>query len=466
MFVAGLAVALALLIGVFVTESHAATPLTTVPVVSGLSQPLFLTYPPQDTTRLFVIQRGGLIRIIKNGSLVAAPFMNINSLITTAGSEQGLLGLAFHPQYAANRFFYLNYTRKADSATVVSRFEGSPTSQDTGLVATESILLVVPQPYANHNGGMMAFGPDGYLYIGLGDGGNGGDPGNRAQDSTTLLGKILRIDVNVPSGYAIPPSNPFVGRPAWREEIWALGVRNPWRFSFDRQSGDMYIGDVGQGSWEEIDFEPSSSAGGSNYGWRRKEGDHCYNPSTNCEVGFTLVDPVEEYSHTFGCSVTGGYVYRGCAIPDLVGTYFFGDYCTGRIWSFRYDGTTLTDSTERTSELDPGSLNISSFGEDWNGELYIVHYGGTIYKIVPNGVPSACGATSCCIGTTGNVNLAGGEDLSDLSTLIAYFTASPRPTLPCPAEADINTVSPIDLSDLSLLINYLVGGGATFPACP
>ena len=458
------AVLVGCLIGTVATNSHGATPLTVTPVVSGLNQPLFVTYPPGDTTRLFVIQRGGLIRIVKNGSLLPAPFMNINPLISTNGSEQGLLGLAFHPQYASNRFFYLNYIRKSDSATIVSRFQRSATSQDSGLVASESIVMIVPQPYANHNGGMMAFGPDGYLYIALGDGGSGGDPGNRAQDSTTVLGKILRIDVDVPAGYAIPPTNPFVGRPNWREEIWDLGLRNPWRFSFDRLTGDIYIGDVGQGTWEEIDFELAAT-GGQNFGWRRKEGDHCYNPSMNCEVGFTLVDPIEEYSHSFGCSVTGGYVYRGCAIPDLQGTYFYGDFCSGRVWSFKYDGITLTDSTERTGELNPGTLSISSFGEDWNGELYIVHYGGTLYKIIPDGIPSACGATPCCTGTTGDLNLAGGTDLTDLSYLISYLTVIPPPALPCEDEANINAVGGVDISDLSLLINYLLVG-ATLPPCP
>lgn len=446
---------------------RAATPLTATPVVSGLTQPLFLTYAPGDTTRLFVIERAGLIRIIKNGVLQPTPFMNCSTLVRRTGGEQGLLGLAFHPDYASNRYFYINYTRSTDGATVVSRFQRSSTSQDSGLVSTQDTLLIVPQPFSNHNGGMMAFGPDGYLYIGLGDGGSGGDPGNRAQDSTTLLGKILRIDVDAaPLDYSVPPDNPFVGQPGWQDEIWAIGVRNPWRFSFDRVTGDMYMGDVGQGNWEEVNYEPASSSGGLNYGWRLKEGDHCYSPSTGCESLTGLTDPFTEYSHTEGCSVTGGYVYRGCAIPDLTGTYFYGDYCQGTIWSLNYDGSTVTSFQDRSTELELGSIQISSFGEDWNGELYIVHYGGTIYKIVPDGVPSACNVGPCCVGTTGNVNVVGSIDLSDLSLLIAYLTTTPRPVLPCPDEANINALGSIDLTDLSLLISYLVSGSGTFPNCP
>lgn len=448
-------------------SADAATPLTVTPVVSGLNQPLFLTYAAGDTTRLFVIERAGLIRTIKNGVLQSTPFMNCSTLVRRTGGEQGLLGLAFHPDYATNRYFYIYYTRSTDGATVVSRFQRSATSQDSGLVSTQDTLLIVAQPFSNHNGGMMAFGPDGYLYIGLGDGGSGGDPGDRAQDSTELLGKILRIDVDAaPLDYAIPASNPFVGQPGWREEIWALGVRNPWRFSFDRQTGDMYVGDVGQGNWEEVNFEDASSTGGLNYGWRLKEGDHCYDPSTGCELLTGLTDPFIEYSHSFGCSVTGGYVYRGCAIPDLAGTYFYGDYCQGTIWSLNYDGTTVTNFQDRTAELGLGSIQISSFGEDAKGELYIIHYGGTIYKIVPDGVPSACNAGPCCVGTTGNVNMAGGVDLSDLSLMIAYLTVTPRPSISCFAEANINALGSIDLTDLSYLIAFLTAGPITFPNCP
>jgi hypothetical protein len=259
------------------------------------------------------------------------------------------------------------------------------------------ILLTIDQPYSNHNGGMIAFGSgDGYLYIGMGDGGSGGDPENRAQSDTTLLGKLLRIDVDGGSPYAIPVDNPYVGT-SGRGEIWAIGIRNPWRYSFDRATHDLYIGDVGQGIWEEIDFQPSTSAGGENYGWRLMEGNHCYNPPTDCDPG-GLTDPIHEYDHSGGsCSVTGGYVYRGAVMPFLRGTYLFADYCSGDIWSFDYDGDNLNNFTDRTAELDPpGGLtisNVSSFGEDAAGELYICDYAdGEVYKIVPGNPGSIQGS--------------------------------------------------------------------------
>ncbi|MFG0331182.1 MAG: PQQ-dependent sugar dehydrogenase [Phycisphaerales bacterium] len=358
--------------------------LTTIPVAQGLSSPLFATGAPNDSDRLFILEQStARIRIVEDGSLLTTPFLDIGAR-ASGGGERGLLGLAFHPEYESNGEFFLNYTNNSGD-TVVSRFNvtGDPNVADPN---SEFILMTIDQPFSNHNGGMIAFGPDGYLYIATGDGGSAGDPGNRAQDGSSLLGKMLRIDVDGGSPYGIPADNPFVNDPNFLDEIWSYGLRNPWRWSFDRGTGDMYIGDVGQFLWEEIDFQPANSAGGENYGWRLKEGNHCFNPPTNCDPG-GLTDPIYEYSHGSGrCSVTGGYVYRGSSIPLLQGTYFFADYCAANIWSFRYENGNVNEFTDRTSELDPdGSLSIrsiTSFGEDTDGELYIVDGGGEVFKVV------------------------------------------------------------------------------------
>ena len=442
-----------------------ATGLTKTLVMSGFTEPLFMTSPPNDSSRLFVVEQGGLIRIIKNGILLNRPFINLSSVALSNTSERGLLGLAFHPQYATNRYFYVDYTRQTDGATVIARYQCSATDPDSAVFTSDSILLTIPQPYSNHNGGMLAFGPnDGYLYVAMGDGGSGGDPQNRAQDSTVLLGKILRLDVNKANGTLIPNSNPFVGRAGWRGEIWAYGVRNPWRFSFDRANGDLYIGDVGQNAWEEVDYQPGTSTGGENYGWRLKEGFHCFNPTTNCDPG-GLTDPVHEYSHASGrCSITGGYVYRGCAIPDLTGTYFFGDFCTGNIYSFVKTLGGIGTVTDHTSELGSLGIGLSSFGQDAAGEIYIVDYSGSIYKIVPDGTPSQCNVTPCCEGTTGNVNLLGIVDLADLSALVIFLTGGGYQPA-CYAEANVDGAGSVDLTDLTRLVSYLTGGGATLAAC-
>ncbi len=374
--------------------SISATEITTTRVASGLSSPVFVTSPPGDLQRLFIVEQPGIIKILKDEVILPDPFLDITARVSFGG-ERGLLGLAFHPDYDNNDYFYLNYTNNSGN-TVISRFDvtGDPDIADD---ASEFILLTISQPFSNHNGGMIAFGPfDGYLYIGMGDGGSGGDPGNRAQNDGLLLGKMLRIDVDGDDPYGIPPDNPFFGPGDPLDEIWAKGLRNPWRFAFDRLTGDLYIGDVGQNAWEEIDYQPGSSPGGENYGWRLMEGNHCYNPSNDCDPG-GLTYPIYEYSHggsPFRCSVTGGYVYRGSAIPDLQGRYFFADYCSDQIWSFLYDGNNVTELIDRTLELDPGdglTINdISSFGEDAAGELYIVDLGGEVFKIVPvlNSVPT------------------------------------------------------------------------------
>ncbi len=376
------------------------TGLTTVRVASGLSRPVFVTAPPGDTQRLFIVEAqvgsSGRIRILNlgTGSLNSTPFLTISNVAT--GDEQGLLGLAFHPQYAQNGYFYVNYT-DSSGTTIVRRFTASA-NPDVADTTSGMQVLSIAQPASNHNGGWLGFGPDGYLYIGMGDGGGSGDPDGNGQNINVLLGKMLRIDVNgddfpgdATRNYAIPPDNPFVGV-AGADEVWAYGLRNPWRPSFDRATGDLYIADVGQSAWEEVDFQPAGSAGGQNYGWRCYEGSHEYD-TTDCAPASTMIFPIYEYSHASGCAVTGGYVYRGSQICDLRGTYFFADYCSARIWSFRYDGATLTGFQERTAELAPGgglTINsISSFGEDAAGELYIVDLGGDVYKIVPRGPAKA-----------------------------------------------------------------------------
>lgn len=343
---------------------------------TGFSQPVDITHAGDD--RIFIVERAGRIRIVEDGNVLSTPFLDIVSEVSDSPNERGLLGLAFHPDYANNGYFYVNYTRN-DGDTRISRFSVS-SNPDVADPESELILLEVDQPYWNHNGGCVKFGPDGYLYIGLGDGGDGGDPGNRAQNPQNLLGKILRIDVDNGSPYGIPASNPFVGNNDVLDEIWAIGLRNPWRFSFDRETGDLWIGDVGQNIWEEIDFQPANSNGGENYGWRCYEGDAAYNTNGCGPVG-NYVAPVLDYAHGSSqhCSVTGGFVYRGCKYPDLVGHYIYADYCSGVFWSIIPDGLGGWTNTQAANY--PG-YDISSFGEDVNGELYVARLtNGRIYKL-------------------------------------------------------------------------------------
>jgi glucose/arabinose dehydrogenase len=366
------------------TGVSGATTVTFVPVASGLSSPVYVTTANDGTGRLFVVEQTGRIRVIKNGVLLPTPFLDISSQISTGG-ERGLLGLAFHPNFRTNGKFYVNYTRAGNGNTFIAQYRATPAS-DVANRATARGILEVAQPYANHNGGMLTFGPDGYLYIGMGDGGSAGDPGNRAQDVNSLLGKMLRIDVDhsvLRRHYANPPGNPYIGRTG-RDEVWSRGLRNPWRFSFDRLTGDLWIGDVGQGRYEEVDrakvTRTSTSRGrAANFGWRQLEGSHCYNPGTGC-VRTGKAMPAIEYSHAEGCSVTGGYVYRGRAIPGLYGRYIFGDYCSGTIWSFPAGASWPV----RKTVLANTGYSISSFGQDQNGELYVVDLaGGTVYRIAP-----------------------------------------------------------------------------------
>jgi len=373
-------------------------------VASGYASPVQITNAGDGSNRLFVVERAGRIKILGGGT-----FLDLSSIVLSGG-EQGLLSVAFPPDYARSGFFYVYFTdaRAGNSSNnVLARFRVSGSDPDAADPGSEKILLVFEHPnQTNHNGGQLMFGPDGYLYIGTGDGGGSGDPYENAQNLGSLLGKILRIDVGaslaaaVPTpgpyqlylplvaaqagpGYTIPADNPSVDTPGARPEIWAYGLRNPWRFSFDRTTGELWIGDVGQGAWEEIDHQPASSPGGENYGWDCREGTHPYNDTNgdlnvNC-TGLTFVDPVYEYGHTASrCSITGGYVYRGGTYPALGGIYFFADYCSGGVWGLQPDG----EAWAASSELVNSGFGPASFGEDEAGELYLVRLDGTIFQVV------------------------------------------------------------------------------------
>ncbi|MEW5677487.1 PQQ-dependent sugar dehydrogenase [Flavobacterium enshiense] len=338
---------------------------------TGFAAPVEITHCGDN--RLFVVEQDGRIKILNaNGTVNTTPFLNITALTNQSG-EQGLLGLAFHPNYATNGFFYVNYTRISDGATVIARYSvdvGNPNIANP----TGTILLTIAQPFSNHNGGTLKFGPDGYLYIGMGDGGSGGDPGNRAQNINELLGKMLRIDVNSGALYSNPAGNPYLGV-AGADEIWAIGLRNPWKFSFDRQTGELWIADVGQSLYEEVN-RAAATESGLNYGWRCYEGNSAYN-TTGCPPQNTMKAPLFVTNHSNGfCSITGGYVYRGTQFPNFQGNYFFSDYCKAQIGMSDASGNVTFSPTFSGN-------NFVSFGEDVNGELYVASIGnGTIYKIV------------------------------------------------------------------------------------
>jgi glucose/arabinose dehydrogenase len=368
-------------------------------VASGLTQPVAFVQDPSTPSIQFIVEQGGRVRMVYNGQFLPSYFLDLSAVVLNSG-ERGLLGLAFPPDYATSHRFFVNFVNKAGD-TVIARFKVS--SQFDANEATRFDLVwpdgnaFIAQPYPNHKGGTLAFGPDGYLYIGMGDGGSGDDPEHRAQDPATLLGKMLRIDVSVadgdPRGYTVPATNPFFGVGGVLPEIWAFGVRNPWKFSFDDPTrggtGALIIGDVGQGAWEEIDYEPASQ-GGKNYGWRNREGAHVHITSMPAYPG-PLTDPIHEYSHSDGHSVTGGYVYRGSGLgPSYTGRYFFADFIDGRIWSLGLSinpntgAATVTNIVEHTSELGSAAVLPSSFGVDAVGELYVVNYtAGTVYRIAP-----------------------------------------------------------------------------------
>jgi glucose/arabinose dehydrogenase len=344
------------------------------PFADGFSSPVTITHA--GDSRLFVVNQPGSIYVADSSGMVnPEPFLDITDRVTFGG-EQGLLGLAFHPDYKNNGYFYVNYTGTGDS-THISRFTRLEGNRDKADPKSEKNILTIPQPYKNHNGGNLEFGPDGYLYIGMGDGGSGGDPERRAQNPAELLGKILRIDVSHGDPYSIPESNPFYGSYSVRNEIWILGLRNPWRFSFDRNTGDLWIADVGQNQVEEIDLQPAGSPGGENYGWRCYEGNHLFD-TAGCVSADLFVFPVYTYPHGLECSVTGGFVFRGDSSSPYYGKYFFADYCSDMIWTLHHDNTGWV--REDFGHF-PGS-GFSTFGEDVKGELYVAsHLNGIIYRI-------------------------------------------------------------------------------------
>ncbi|MFN8533578.1 MAG: PQQ-dependent sugar dehydrogenase [Dehalococcoidia bacterium] len=349
--------------------------LALTPVLSGLDQVTDFEEAPDGTGRFFVLERAGLVRLFRNGDVAQQPVLDLRSILTSNGQEQGLLGIAFHPAFAQNRRFFVYYTARNGANTVAEyRMSSDPARADP---ASGRILLAIDDFAQNHNGGNLVFGPDGFLYIGTGDGGGGGDPQRTAQNLGSLLGKLLRIDVDGGEPYRIPPGNPLVGRSGARPEIWAYGLRNPWRFSFDRQTGDLWIADVGQNALEEINFTPAGTPAPVNYGWSTMEASQCFRGQGCDQAGLTL--PITEYGRDQGCSVTGGYVYRGKASPALTGAYLFGDYCTGRIWATVPSGQGGWTTTELLR--DP-SLRISSFAEDRSGELYVVGLGGQVFRLI------------------------------------------------------------------------------------
>jgi len=386
----------ALLIVVAATPAAHAVGIALTPFANGIGSVVDIANA--GDSRLFAVQQDGHIRVVQSdGTVLGTDFLDLSGLVS-GGSEQGLLGLAFHPDYFSNGFFYVNYTDTSGD-TVIARYSvsGSPMTSNVANPGSASVILTIAQPFSNHNGGDLAFGPnDGYLYIGMGDGGSACDDGDHAQDPMDLLGKMLRIDVDSGSPYAIPPSNPFAGPDGVLDEIWALGTRNPWRFSFDRANGNLYIGDVGQNALEEIDFQPASSGGGENYGWDCYEGNSLASAASGCSTTATCAPasqftfPAHEYSHGGGrCSVTGGYVYRGAQSPSIVGHYFFADYCSGDFYSLTTPDNGTTWSLESFGA--PVGFNPTTFGEDAGGEIYVAGQGSnTIYRITAGTPPPGC----------------------------------------------------------------------------
>jgi glucose/arabinose dehydrogenase len=343
-----------------------------VEIAADITRPILVTHAGDGSGRLFIVSQDGQILIMQNGQVLETPFLDVSETISRDASERGLLGLAFHPDYEENGQFFINYT-DLQGDTMIDRYTVSSDNPDVAAPDSATPVLHIEQPFANHNGGNIAFGPDGYLYIGTGDGGSRGDPQDNGQNPQALLGKMLRIDVNSDT-YTIPADNPAMSDPSFAPEVWATGLRNPWRFSFDRATGDLYIADVGQGEYEEVNFQAAGSTGGENYGWNILEGSHPYSGDS---VPDGLVNPFYEYSHGNGCSVTGGYVYRGELLPDLQGVYLFGDYCSGVVWASYRDA----DNNWQTNEFMETRQRISSFGEDEAGELYLVDHVGTIFQL-------------------------------------------------------------------------------------
>jgi glucose/arabinose dehydrogenase len=474
-----------------VAAASAQSSLTRKLVASGMTRPVFVTHAPGDYDRLFILQKQGIIRVVENGVLLVTPFMNIDASVgggTTDNDERGLLGLAFHPDYQSNGLFYVFYTNNSNNTNVFEySVTANPNVADAG---SGERVLVITQPQTNHNGGWIGFGPDGYLYIASGDGGGAGDDdaGHTAgvgngQDATNLLGCVLRVDVDgddfpaLPNtNYAIPSDNPFVADPnepndPRADEIWAFGLRNPWRCAFDRDTDDFWIADVGQGAWEEINFQDATSTGGENYGWRCREGAHNFNTGGDCsQTPFT--EPVQEYSHGAGrCSISGGYVYRGCSMPDFYGKYFYGDYCTGEIWSMRSTGGAATDVVNHDSDIGLAGFTLVGFGEDALGELYVCDQaGGSVYRIQSgdgivggdcnsNGVDDACDLAAGAPDLNGNGMLDECEclgdvngdmmtNITDLGTLLANFGLTPADLI----DGDLNNDDIVNITDLGILL--------------
>ncbi len=373
------------------------------PVMRGLFGPVFVTHAGDGSGRLFVVERGGAIRVARNGDRLPEPFLDLHGVSYTDGDKQGLLGMAFHPDYAENGYVFVAFT-DSDGTNIVNRYQRSTDNPDTADPQSATTILAITDRLADHNLGMLAFGPDGYLYMSIGDEGTSevGDPYGHAQNLSTLFGAVLRIDVDSAEPYAIPPDNPFVGVEGAREEIWAIGLRSPWRFSFDRLTGDLFLTDVGQSGYEEVNFQPADSPGGENYGWSILEGPHCYPTGEVCDTeGLTM--PVHAYDHSAGCSITGGYVYRGVESPLLFGDYLFADFCSGHIYTLARGD----DGEWAHSSLLSTNLLISSFGEDEAGEVYVADMRtGSVFRIValeqvPEPVIEGLSRTSALAGDEG-----------------------------------------------------------------
>ncbi len=508
------AAAPALVMACAVCPAHAQPTLTTTRIASGLTSPLYVTAPPGDFARIFVVEQRsgstGRIKIINlaDNSVNLLPFLSISPV--ASGTEQGLLGLAFHPNYLSNGYFWVYYTNASGDNTIVRYQANGPDYANAVTANTTSArtLLTIPHPGSSaHNGGWIGFGPDGYLYVATGDGGLIGDSPNNAQSTNTLLGKILRLNVSTaidPPFYGVPATNPFVGNPNASPEIWALGLRNPWRDSFDRATGDLFIADVGENSWEEVDFQPANNPtanpgdpgyyGGRNYGWRCYEGNHPFN-TTGCLPQSAYIPDITEYDHSVGCAIAGGYVYRGCAIPSLHGTYFYGDFCLSTITSLQYVNGVVTNLTDRTAELHPPGTQaihfITSFGEDAFGEIYIVDQTGQVFKIIPrtlqgtdcngngradacdiladpsldvnhNGIidecePGACCTTSGCQQLTISACTAAGGTFQGLSTSCSTPGICPS-TCPC----DWNHDTHLNSQDFFDFLTSFFAGNADF----
>ncbi|MBA2451079.1 MAG: PQQ-dependent sugar dehydrogenase [Chloroflexi bacterium] len=453
-------------------ETNAVTPTEAWPaaqlqqVATGFSQPVFVTHAGDASGRLFVVERLGKIRIVENGQIKPTAFLDIGPLLTSAGSEQGLLGLAFHPNYATpshpmRGYFYVAYTAAgAGTKNTVARYRVKSDNPDQADPASARKLLEIDDFASNHNGGMLAFGPDGFLYVATGDGGSGGDPQNNGQRLDALLGKLLRLDVHSDSPetqpapyYAIPSTNPFAsGANGAKREIWAKGLRNPWRFSFDRQTGDLYIGDVGQGAREEISLQPhpnrppaGDAAAGANYGWNAVEGSSCYVAGCNLSL---YIPPIHDYPHASGdCSVTGGYVYRGSAVPPLQGRYLFGDYCSGRLWTLR-ETAPFSGSWVLSQPLDT-PYNISSFGEDQAGELYLTHLGGTLFRFVGTTAPTSTPTPTAAAATATRTPTVAPATATPTSTA-APATATPTSTAAAATATPTPTTGSAPRPDLTI----------------